>query len=206
MKNTNKTVYDLDLAIKAEMQLDPGVVSATERLRFMNDCLDDLAGLGVLEKYVEGLIVPKTGLLPLPDDFIGAISLIWQDPWTELKPLSAGMLTMQGSNPYGYYLRDDSALIIPSFKGKIDMLYNYSPATLLNTSDQPDIPNGKDGMIIDYGVYRGHRKNGNMTLANQYLLTYEKAKAKLVEEQLKKSNSRVTETQSQSHFEILNNY
>lgn len=187
MANTNRTLADLKSAIQTEMQLDPGLISDLERQSFINDCLSDVAGTNTFEKEADIPVV--NGEVELPDDFRGIIDVRYNG--TYLVPLEIPKIESTGS-PIGYILRYKTLELYPKpDSGTVRMYYTYVPSPLVLDTDRPDLPNGYDLMIIDYGVSRAHRKNGNIGLAREYMYAYETRKQALFAEYINRKNSRV---------------
>lgn len=177
----NRTLTQLNDAIKTEMQLDPGLISDAERLVFINDCLTDLGSSGNFEKQVSLLF--EEGIATLPEDFVEFIALIRNGE--RVKPA----LSPSGT---GFVSRYPYMEILPHVDETLTLWYAYAPAMLVNGTDVPDIPLGFDSAIIDYAVARAHRKNGNIGLYREYMSAYEDKKFALYQRLTRLENSRVT--------------
>ena len=170
------------------MQLDPGLVSDIERKSFINDGLKDVGGIGLFEKLVTLDVVD--GLVDLPDDLVSLIELSWNERY--LVPMERQRGNDTTDTPIGYIVRYNQVETVPKANGVLNIYYSYRPAMLVEEDDRPDIPNGYDYMLIDYGVSRAHRKNGNIGLAREYMYAYDMKKGELMQELTKRLNSRVT--------------
>jgi hypothetical protein len=177
----NRTFKQLQDAVKTEMQLDPGLVSDTERQQFINDCLQDLGSLGGFEKHVT--LSFTDGVATLPADYVDYIALFRGDVF--IRPATAQYTTN------GFIPRYPQIEVRPHATEDLTFWYAYSPAALSADSDIPDIPVGYDYAIVEYAVARAHRKNGNTGLYREYMSSYENAKAKLNDYLTRLQNSRV---------------
>ena len=177
----NRTLAQLNDAIKTEMQLDPGLISDAERLVFINDCLIDLGNSGNFEKQVSIEFID--GVATLPDDFVEFIALIRDG--VRVKPA----VSTTGS---GFITRYPMIEIVPHSNETLTLWYSYAPAVLVNLTDVPDIPVGFDSAIVDYAVARAHRKNGNIGLYREYMSAYEDKKFAMYQRLTRLENARVT--------------
>ena len=177
----NRTLTQLNDAIKTEMQLDPGLISDAERLVFINDCLIDLGNSGNFEKQVQIEFID--GVATLPEDFVEFIALIRNG--ARVKPA----LSPTGS---GFITRYPMIEIVPHSDETLTLWYSYAPAVLVNGTDTPDIPIGFDSAIVDYAVARAHRKNGNIGLYREYMSAYEDKKFAMYQRLTRLENARVT--------------
>ena len=66
MANTNRTLAELRAAITEDMKLNPGLITDTERNRFINRALLDLSDMQLFEKEVT--LDYTDGVITLPDD------------------------------------------------------------------------------------------------------------------------------------------
>jgi hypothetical protein len=195
--NTNRTLQELNDAIKTEMQLDPGLISDVERKAFINDCISDIGSIGLFEK-VDTLPVVD-GVVDLPDDLITIIDVKYDNRY--LIPIRR-MITMSGDRPIGYtVMYNVMELFPPLSSGDIEVFYAYRPKNLNFDTDKPDIPNGFDKMIVDWAVAHAHRKNGNIGLYREYMGGYNEKKADLVNELTRRYNSRVTMQHNAEYME-----
>ena len=185
--NTNRTLQELNDAIKTEMQLDPGVISDAERKSFINNCIADLGSIGLFEKTVT--IVALNGKLDLPDDLVTIIDVMYDNRY--LTPIKR-MITMSGDKPVGYTVMYNKMELFPPASGDVDIFYAYRPSPLEIETDRPDIPNGYDKIIVDWGVAHAHRKNGNIGLYREYMGGYNEGKSELINELTRRYNTRVT--------------
>ena len=178
-------------AIRSEMQLDPGLISDTERKLFINDCIKELGRTPLFEKYAYLDIV--NGEVTLPDDFVELIELRYDH--TILKPSSLMSMDISNMAPQRYAMTYDVLNLYPATRvGTVRLYYVYKPPLLVLPEDVPAIPNGWDNLIVDYAVGRAHRKNGNMSLYREYMGSFNSGKGELISELLKRSNTRVKET------------
>lgn len=195
--NTNRTLQELNDAVKTEMQLDPGLISDVERKAFINDCISDIGSIGLFEK-VDTLPVVD-GVVELPDDLITIIDVKYDNRY--LIPIRR-MITMSGDRPIGYtVMYNIMELFPPLSSGDIEMFYAYRPKNLNFDTDKPDIPNGFDKMIVDWAVAHAHRKNGNIGLYREYMGGYNEKKSNLVNELTRRYNSRVTMQHNTEYME-----
>lgn len=180
----NKTLSELNTAIRTEMQLDPGLISDDERKRFINDCIMDLGGMSQFEKTVS--LAFTDGFATVPDDFVDLIAL-YRDG-KQVLPADI-QHTTEGFIPCYPQIE-----VRPNTTETLSLWYTYAPAVLVNDTDRPDIPGGFDNAIIDYAVARAHRKNGNIGLYREYMSAYESKKFELYQRLTRLENSRVNVT------------
>ena len=197
----NMTLAQLDAAIRTEMQLDPGLISTAERLRFINDCISDLGSTACFEK--QATLAFTDGVATVPADFVDFIALLLDG--TPLHPAT----TQYSTN--GFIPRYPLIEIRPAVTDDLTLWYAYTPAPLAVDADIPDVPAGFDSAIVDYAVARAHRKNGNIGLYREYMAAYESKKSMLIERLTKLSNSRIssvvnTEEASQASESLFNFY
>lgn len=178
---TNRTLSQLNEAIKTEMQLDPGLISDPERKQFINDCIIDLGSISSFEKLVD--IEVTDGKALLPTDFVDFIALFRGN--TQIKPATTSRTTE------GFISQYPNIEIRPHQTETLTLWYTYAPARLEEDSDVPDIPYGFDNAIVDYAVARAHRKNGNIGIYREYMSAYESKKAELHTRLVRFENSRV---------------
>lgn len=200
MANTNRTFEELQQAIETDMQLDPGLISATERKQFINDALRDLSTMDLFEYKVE---IPITeGVGTLPDDFISPNMLVWKETSTSMKPtyLRPELHNSISGSSSMYVIIGDELITYPKATGTVTMYYMRRLPKLINPSDKPAIPNGWDKILVDYAIGHCHRKNGQIGLYREYVAAFQSEKNKLREDLTKKQNSRVTRTVSQDGF------
>lgn len=168
------TFNEINTAIAEEMQLDPGLVSAAERRRFVNDGLKLFANLQILEKvYTQAGVA--TQYVDLPSDLEKIKVLYWNDG-TNTRTLPSIYQSFDFSShgtPQGYIQEGTQIRLYPypSVSGSLRWVYSYRPDyfTVSNGSSFPSIPETWDTLLVDYGCYRSHRKNGNYLAATQYL-------------------------------------
>ena len=177
----NRTLSQLNDAVKTEMQLDPGLISDAERTQFINDCIIDLGGAGCFEKYTTLSVVD--GVADLPEDFVDFIALYRGD--TVVKPANTTHTTG------GFIPRYPQIEVRPHATETLNLWYTYAPARLVNPTDTPDIPYGFDICIVDYAVARAHRKNGNIGLYREYMSAYDNKKFEMYQRLTRLENSRV---------------
>jgi len=182
MAAQNKTLAELNNAIKTEMQLDPGLISDVERKRFINDCIIDLGGMSCFEKTAT--LSLTDGVALLPEDFVDFIALYRGDK--VISPANTHHTTD------GFIARYPSIEVRPNATEELTLWYTYAPAAVTEDSDIPDIPYGFDNAIIDYAVARAHRKNGNIGLYREYMSAYNDKKFELYQRLTRYENSRVT--------------
>lgn len=195
--NTNRTLQELNDAIKTEMQLDPGLISDVERKSFINTCIASLGSIGLFEK-VDTLVVVD-GVVELPDDLVTIIDVKY-DNWY-LVPIRR-MVRVSGDKPIGYtVMYNQMELFPPLLSGEIEVFYAYRPKKLNFDTDKPDIPNGFDKMIVDWAVAHAHRKNGNIGLYREYMGGYNEGRTELINELTRRYNSRVTSQHNAEYME-----
>lgn len=182
MANRNKTLTELNDAIKTEMQLDPGLISDAERKRFINDCILDLGGASCFEKSIT--LSFENGFADLPDDFVDFIALYRGDTLIHPADTQHSMTGIISTYP--------RLEVRPNTTEDLTLRYTYSPVVLVNDTDQPDLPYGMDNAIIDYAVARAHRKNGNIGLYREYMSAYQDKKYDMVQRLTRLENSRVS--------------
>lgn len=179
----NRTLEELQSAIKTEMQLDPGLISDAERLSFINDCIVDLGGMSCFEKEVDLNVVE--GYAEVPDDFVDFIGL-YRDG-VLIPPI-----TVQATGGTGFLAKYPNIEVRPHTTEVFRLWYTYAPTTLSLATDRPDIPYGFDSAIVDYAVGRAHRKNGNIGLYREYMSAYESKKYELYQRLTRFENSRIS--------------
>lgn len=177
----NRTLAQLNDAIKTEMQLDPGLISDAERKQFINDCLTDIGNSGNFEKQVA--LTFEGGVATLPDDFVEFIALLRSG--VRVKPAISNTST-------GYITRYPEIEIVPATDETLTLWYSYAPVHLEENTDVPDVPTGFDSAIVDYAVARAHRKNGNIGLYREYMSAYEDKKFAMYQRLTRLENARVT--------------
>ena len=193
MANTNRTFLALQEAVQTEMQLDPGLISDGERKQFINEGIHEIGGDNLFEKTVS--LTTSEGIVDIPDDFITLHGLFWNN--IPLTPATNTFTDSRTSTPTHFVVRYDTIELIPHPVNEADevkMHYTYQPTPLSASTDQPEIPNGWDRLLVDYAVSRAHRKNGNVGLAREYMSTFDYQKSKLALEMVRRLNSRITET------------
>lgn len=193
MANTNRTFLELQEAVQSDMQLNPGLISATERKQFINDALADLGKLNVFEK--SDTLTSVDGYITTPSDYVSIITLRWVGSGRLLIPTRIPDSTIGiSSNPI-YYIEQGNTIELlpkPTIDGDVDMFYNYRPSKLVEDTDQPDVPNGYDNLLVDYAIAFCHRKNGEIGLFREYKSNYDVGRIELSTELLRQKNSRIT--------------
>lgn len=182
MATQNKTLAELNDAIKTEMQLDPGLISDAERKRFINDCILDLGGASCFEKSIT--LSFENGFADLPDDFVDFIALYRND--ILIHPADTQHATVGVISTY------PQLEVRPHKDEDLTLRYTYAPAILVNDTDSPDLPYGMDNAIIDYAVGRAHRKNGNIGLYREYMSAYQDKKYDMIQRLTRLENTRVS--------------
>lgn len=196
--NTNRTFAELQQAIATEMQLDPGLISASERQAFINDCLSNLGAMGMFEK--DGTLTIVDGFADLPDDLVDVLEVYNGN--TYIQPIETATV-MTGTTITGYIVRYNKLESVPRVtSAELRIYYAYKPTKLVGDLDKPDIPNGYDKLIIDWAVGHAHRKNGNIGLYREYLGAFAEGKSDLIMELTKRANSRVMTTHNKD-FQVL---
>lgn len=190
MANTNRTFAQLQQAVRTEMQLDPGLISDDERKQFLNNCLDELGRIPLFVKTVTLPVV--NGVADVPDDFSSLVDIHYGG--RALLP-SQQMPALMGSAPTHYFFLYNKIKVIPSVTTcNIDLTYAYKPARLVNDADQPDLPNGWDGLLVDFAVGSAHRKNGNIGLYREYMGAYNSGRGELVTDLMRRYNTSIVNT------------
>jgi hypothetical protein len=182
------TFASINTAIQAEMQLDPGLVSDAERLRFVNDCLSQLGGLNLLEKAA---VVDTIDQYPtLPADLVKLKEIYADD--VPLTYLTSEYDQDTTGTPFGYVWEGSLLRLYPIATASVELrlIYNYSPtaAASMTSGAVPDLPEGWDMLLVDYACARAHRKNGNYLSYRQYKADYTEALAGKVREHVAKLN------------------
>lgn len=162
----NKTLAELNEAIKTEMQLDPGLISDDERKRFINEAIVDLGSLGCFEKEIDLKFI--NGQAELPEDYVEYLGL-YRDGKI-IPPASTD------SAVKGVLLGYPVLTLKPATDETLRLWYAYAPVKLNDLTDRPDIPYGYDRALIDFSVGLAHRKNGNIGLYREYMSSYEDLK------------------------------
>lgn len=192
----NRTLKQLNEDIKTEMQLDPGLISDAERMRFINQAINDIGDLGLFEKEID--LPVEDGEAELPEDFLSPVCVRWQDGRI-LRPVPFVSAQSHSHNPVGFSIVGNALRTYPLSTGTCKVLYNYRPQDVLNDDDVPDIPSGWDRLLVDHAVALAHRKNGNIQLFREYMQYYEMRKTSLITELLRKQNSRTNEVYNQEY-------
>ena len=194
----NRTFSQLKTAIENEMQLDPGLVSDAERSSYINDGLKLIGTICNLEKEVT--VSPnEDGVVNIPDDVVSVIYVIWTDDSNKkllLNPIEYQAINSSSNSPIGYIVKYNTIQLfpIPTGNGSLTIFYRYKPATLSQATDVPDIPEGWDRLLVDYGSSRSHRKNGNIAMWGLLNAEFEKGLEALRVECMQRSNARITPT------------
>ena len=91
MANTNRTLAELRTAITEDMKLNPGLITDTERNRFINRALLDLSDMQLFEKEVT--LGYTDGVITLPDDFMSVVYVLRSNgAYLKVMPLDAPLL------------------------------------------------------------------------------------------------------------------
>ena len=189
-----QTFAQINAAIQEEMQLDPGLISDAERLRFINDGLSEIGALQILEKVTETTTsdqypTPPTGLLRLR-------ALYTED--VRMSAVSGAADTTTTGTPYAYIVEAGAIRLypIPGDTVTLRWEYTYTPAeaSIVTDTSIPDLPVGWDGLLVDYACYRAHRKNGNYLSASQYKKDFDTTLASRIRERVSQINSAQTTT------------
>lgn len=197
------TFNDLNDAVKDEMKLDPGLVIDAERVRFFNDCLDEIAGLQLIELTTEDLT--STEYADLPVGLTKIVSVFWGNTKIrsledDTNPFSVGMT----GDPYGYVLEGMTLRLIPapSTPKILKLIYTGTPAyctaAMLVTTNttSPQLTRPWQRLLVDYACYRSHRKNGNIVMAGAYKNDFEKTMASNIRMYISFLNSQVVNARS----------
>lgn len=183
------TFAQINAAIQAEMQLDPGLVSDAERLRFINDGLSTIGSLQILEKVTT---TPTISQYPTkPVDLLRLRGLYLED--VALVPANGSFDTDTTGTPHAYIIEGDDVRLypVPSASVSLRWEYTYSPVAgaSITSSAIPDLPDGWDGLLVDYACYRAHRKNGNYLSSSQYRKDFDMTMGNKMREQISLMNS-----------------
>lgn len=176
-------------AIQTEMQLDPGLVSDAERNRFLDYWLDDVGSWGVLERTSTVTYSARAQEATLPETVIHLNQVILGN--RELKLAYGAELGV--GEPRFYSVSGNSLRLYPTptENVRLTITYSYRPEYLTSDSDVPEIPRDWIYLGVLYGVYRSHKKNGNVLMSREYNQEYEQKKAEKMREYLAKYNSTV---------------
>jgi len=191
---------EMKLAMIDDMKLNPGLITDTERTRFLNRALLDVSDLNLFEK--EASLVALNGVITLPDDFMNLIYIKHPTTGRYLKAIRRPDTILSGDNAIAYVQDADSLQLIPSVLGNVTYTVSYVyrlPALVLET-DQPDLPNGYGDMLIDFAVALCHRKNGNMGIYREYMGMYNVGKFSLATELTRKLNTKVSVVQNSDNI------
>lgn len=190
MTNTNRTLTDLLAAMVEDMKLNPGLITNTERTRFLNRALLDLSDMNLFEKSVSLAYVD--GIATIPDDFKSVV-LIKSTDGRILKPVPFDSPAATGGTVVGYLQMPTTIEMYPTpaTDSTVTLLYRYRLAQLVNANDQPDLPNGYDDLLMDFAVALCHRKNGNMGIYREYMGMYNVGKESLRDELTQRINARI---------------
>lgn len=190
-----KDLTALKADVQTEMQLDPGLISDSERGRFINACIEDLSGLQEWEKEQTIAVTAGTYEVNLPTDYMATATVLWND--RPLRPIKrqAAPGSVSGT-PIGYIEKSGSPNKLelypkPEQAGSLFVVYRYKGVSLVNATDVPNFHIDVSELLIDFAVARAHRKNGNVTMFTQYMSYYEAKKGSLYDRLLKEYNSRI---------------
>lgn len=184
------TFAGINTAIQAEMQLDPGLVADSERLRFINDALSQIGSLGVLDKVAETTTAAEyptkpTDLFRLQELYCDGVPLAY---------IQSGHESTTTGTPIGYALEAEAVRLYPAPSASVSLTWHYVYVPVacasITSSATPDIPEGWDSMIVDYACYRSHRKNGNYLSSAQYKKDFDSALAMRVRESVVRMNAK----------------
>lgn len=195
MANTNRTLTELRAAMVEDMRLNPGLITDTERDRFLNRALLDLSDMQLFDKDLS--IAYTAGVITLPDDFMSVVGIKRTDGiWLKAMPLDSPPSV--GETPFGYVQKADTIELYPkpTGNGTVTLTYIYRLPKLALAADQPAIPNGYDDLLIDFAVALCHRKNGNMGIYREYMGTYNMGKGSLQLELIRKLNTKILTMQN----------
>lgn len=195
MANTNRTLLQLRNAVIEDMRLNPGLIIDTERNRFINRGLLDLSDMQLFFK--DATLDHTAGVVTLPDDFMSVLGVrrtdgVWLNSIPDYYPPSVG------DTPLGYIQKASTIELYPkpTSNGQIALCYIYRLAQLTSDTEQPDVPNGYDDLLVDFAVALCHRKNGNMGIYREYMGTYNLSKESLRLELTRKLNTKIMTMQN----------
>ena len=194
--------WEINKAVKEEMQLDPGLVTDAERARYFNDCLDNIANLQLIEVTVTQLaVVAQYPTVPVG---LGKVrSLYWND--IKLVVLQSSRDVVSSGNPVGYIWEADAVRLYPkpASAGNLRWTYTGTPpyCTELIITDEtstaaPALPSGWHTLLVDYSCYRSHRKNGNILMSSQYKRDYDSGLAGNIRAYISALNAQIVDTSS----------
>lgn len=196
------TLDELKTAIETEMQLDPGLISDSERERFINRAIEDLSRIPLWEKETSVDVTANTIEVDLPQDFNNIIEVFWDG--LPLRPVKRRRSPDQvHGKPIGFILKPNKIELypVPSSDGKLFYVYQYKGLPLTNPSDEPNFHEDVGNLIIDYATAQAHRKNGNAFMYQQYMLSYQSERGILIDKLTREVNSRV---RTSYHDELTN--
>lgn len=193
------TFYEINAAIQEEMQLDPGLVSDAERIRFINDCSGEIAQLHLLE--ASAIDTTSSQYPTAPTDMLKLKSLYWDD--IRLPALTTGYDTDTTGTPIGYIYEGEVYRLYPApdEEATLRWVYTYMPTQM--TADMlveasaeayasyPNVPLGWEMLYVNYACYRSHRKNGNILMSNVYQKDYEKSLSYKMRDYISRRNSTI---------------
>lgn len=186
---------ELNEAIKMEMEVDPAIVNDTERYRYINRAVDDLASVAMFEKMVT--LDAEENPVPLPDDFIAEVAVyrVSADSLVQLSP--AHRYNSASGTPVEYFIMSNQMFLIPFSPCEIRLIYTYRPTGVSEIpgeeydNSSPTLPEDWHPLIIPYAVALCHLKSGSVARYQQYLNEYTQRKMVKVAEYLKTYNARV---------------
>lgn len=189
------TVADVIAAIDEEKQLDPGLISVSEKERFIQDALDDLGDLSVFEKVVTSTVtsspVDLTTLGGSDTGYEKLVEVFWNDKLLDrVSPRQADM-SVESDTPRGYWTVGSDLYLYPKLKAgssgtlKVHMIYR--------PLDVPDLPREWRRLLVLYAVHRCHKKNGNTFASREYRSEYEEKKMVLFNKAIQNRNQNPTQ-------------
>lgn len=186
-----KTLAQLRADIQLEMQLDPGLISPAERLRFINAAIEDLSAIGLWQKdhTIQNVVGAS---VTLPTDFQTPIDFFWGErrliPAERFAP--PGAIT---GEPITYVLSGRRLDLHPApiTPGTLWVEYIYMGVPLVTDTDVPNFHVDVSELLVNHAVALAHRKNGNVTMFMQYMSYYDSKKFQLIDRLTKEVNSRI---------------
>jgi hypothetical protein len=194
------TLQDVLDAIDEEKQLDPGLVSPNEKRRYVQDALDDIGDLALFEKRVTATVtasmVDLATLGGTPTGYETIIGVYWNGrPLGPVDPRAIDQ-TALGNTPAGYWSMTDGLYLWPGLEatvsGELTVDMNYRPTWPATLGTVIDLPKEWRRLLVLYGTYRCHKKNGNTFSAREYQTDYENLKARLANLEIQRRNQRQT--------------
>jgi hypothetical protein len=194
--------WQINAAIKEEMQLDPGLVTDAERVRFINDCLDEIGGLQLIElEYTDTNV--SSQYPTIPQGLTKIIALYWNG--NKLTPMDSDIDFNSVGQPVGYVVQSGKVRLYPkpSAPGELKWVYTGTPPHCTETdiidetsTAEPSLPENWHRLLITYACYRSHRKNGNIIMAREYKNDYDRDLASNIRTYVGFLNSQITKARS----------